>query len=148
MAPEIDQTVFSWSNFLFKLSGRQVPKQFVRSFHVGLPPAEGGVDERLLCSHLYLPSIWTNRMSQPLPPCYQLDLGSAAVNEQFNTRDETRVLRSQKQRRLRNFLGFPHASHRDGGHNPRNHVWSLPTHHWRTDRTRTASIDKSPPMPV
>src|SRR5260370_32200743 len=71
-------------------------------------------DERLLCSHLYPPSIWTNRMSQPLPPCYRLDLGSAAVNEQFDTRDETRFLRSQKQRRLRNFLGFPHASHRDG----------------------------------
>src|ERR1700730_15077638 len=53
MAPEIDQTVFSWSNFLFKLSGRQVPKQFVRSFHVGLPPAEGGVDERSLCGHSF-----------------------------------------------------------------------------------------------
>src|SRR6266852_3781412 len=53
MAPEIDQTVFSWSNFLFKLSGRQVPKQFVRSFHVGLPPAEGGVDERFLCGHSF-----------------------------------------------------------------------------------------------
>src|ERR1700681_2687914 len=51
MAPEIDQTVFSWSNFLLKLFRRQAPKQFVRSFHVGLPPAECGIDERLLCSH-------------------------------------------------------------------------------------------------
>src|SRR6266436_3492401 len=53
MAPEIDQSVFSWSNFLFNLSGRQVPKQFVRSFHVGLPLAEGGVDERFLCGHSF-----------------------------------------------------------------------------------------------
>src|SRR5712691_13280862 len=51
MTPEIDQTVFSWSNFLLKLSRRQCLKQFVRPFHVGLPPAECGVDERILCSH-------------------------------------------------------------------------------------------------
>src|ERR1700676_1530120 len=51
MGPGIDQTVFSWSNFLLKLFRQQAPKQFVRSFHVGLPPAECGIDERLLCSH-------------------------------------------------------------------------------------------------
>src|ERR1700694_2611379 len=51
MAPEIDQTGFSWSNFLLKLFRRQSPKQFVRSFHVGLPPAECGIDERLHCIH-------------------------------------------------------------------------------------------------
>ena len=56
---------------------------------------------------------------------FRLDLGSAAVNEQFDTRDETGVIRRQKQRHLSNFLGFPHASHRDGGHNPRNHVWQI-----------------------
>jgi len=44
----------------------------------------------------------------------RLDLGSAAVNEQFDTGDETGVVRSEKQRYLSNFLGFPHASHRDG----------------------------------
>src|SRR6266852_3551234 len=53
MTPEIDQTVFSWSNFLLKLSRRQCLKQFVRAFHVGLPPAERGVDERSLCSHSF-----------------------------------------------------------------------------------------------
>ena len=40
---------------------------------------------------------------------FRLDLGSAAVNEQFDTRDETGVIRRQKQRHLGNFLGFPHA---------------------------------------
>src|ERR1700730_5869999 len=52
MAPEIDKTVFPWRNFLLKLSRRQAPKQFFRLFHVGLPPAERGVDEPLLCCHL------------------------------------------------------------------------------------------------
>src|SRR5580700_5206951 len=51
MAPEIDETVLSWSNFLLQLFRRQAPKQLLRSFHVGLPPAECGIDERLLCSH-------------------------------------------------------------------------------------------------
>src|SRR6202140_386002 len=71
---------------------------------------------------------------------FRLDLGSAAVNEQFDTRDETGVIRRQKQRRLGNFLGFPHASHRDGGHNPCNHVCRLPTHQRRIDRTRTNNV--------
>ena len=56
-----------------------------------------------------------------LPP-FRLDLGSAAVNEQFDTRDETGVIGREEQRHLSNFLGFPHTSHRDGRHNPRNHV--------------------------
>src|SRR6202022_455547 len=55
-----------------------------------------------------------------------LNLRSSAVNEQFDTRDETGVIRSQKQRHLSNFLGFPYASHRDGGRNPRNNVCRLP----------------------
>src|SRR5467141_5368998 len=74
-----------------------------------------------------------------LPP-FRSNLRSAAVNEHFNTRDETRVIRSQKQRRLCNFIRLPHASHRDGGDNPGNHVWRLPTHHWRIDRTRTNHV--------
>jgi len=61
-----------------------------------------------------------------LPP-FRLDLGSAAVNEQFDPRDETRVIRREKQCHLSNFLGFPHASHRDRGHHPRNDVCGLPT---------------------
>ena len=76
---------------------------------------------------------------ESLPP-FRLDLRSAAVNEQFDTRDETGVIRSQKQRHLGDFLGFPHASHRDGGHNPRNHVCRLPTHQRRIDRTRTNNV--------
>src|SRR5207237_8050045 len=72
----------------------------------------------------------------------RLDLGSAAVNEQFDTRDETGVIRSEKQRHLSNFLGFPHASHRDGGHNPRNHVCSLPSRQRRIDRTRDHNVDR------
>src|SRR5216684_324944 len=42
------------------------------------------------------------------------DLRSAAINEELDTRDETRVIRRQKQRRLGNFIGLPHASHWDG----------------------------------
>src|SRR6266852_8265417 len=80
MAPEIDQTVFSWSNFLFKLSGRQVPKQFVRSFQVGLPPTEGGVDERFLCGHSFTRLSFA-RSACPqsilfLPPCANYPPGS------------------------------------------------------------------------
>src|SRR5712671_2544242 len=66
------------------------------------------------------------RVSPKKSPPFRLDLGSAAVNEQFDTRDETGVIRSQKQRHLGNFLRFSHASHWDGGHNPRNHVGGLP----------------------
>src|SRR5260370_16329480 len=65
-----------------------------------------------------------------LPP-FRLDLGSAAVNEQFDTCYETVVIRSQKQRHLSNFPGVPHVPHRDGGHNPRNHVWRLPASLWK-----------------
>jgi hypothetical protein len=57
---------------------------------------------------------------------FRLDLGSAAVNEQFDTRDETGVIRREKQRHLSNFFGFPHASHRNSGHNPRNNICRLP----------------------
>src|SRR5258708_149098 len=74
-----------------------------------------------------------------LPP-FRLDLRSAAVNEQFDTRDETGVIRREKQRHLSNFLGFPHASHRDGRHNPRNQVCRLPTRQRRIDRTRTNNV--------
>ena len=66
------------------------------------------------------------------------DLGSS-VNEQFNTRDETGVIRGQKQRRLRNFIGLPRASHRDRGYNPRNYVRRSATHQGRIDRTRLTS---------
>ena len=47
---------------------------------------------------------------------FRLDLGSASVNEQFDTRDETGVIGREKQRHLSNFLGFPHASHPEGRH--------------------------------
>ena len=92
--------------------------------------------------------LWTS-MSLPIPSersrpknlqPFRSDLGSAAVNEQFGTRDETGVIRRQKQRHLSNFLGFPHASHRDGGHNPRDHVCRLPTCQRRIDRTRTNNV--------
>jgi hypothetical protein len=59
-------------------------------------------------------------------PTFRLDLGSAAVNEQFDPRDETGVIRREK-RHLSNLLGFPHASHGNCGHNPRNDVCRLPT---------------------
>src|SRR6267154_3323262 len=92
--------------------------------------------------------LWTSMSSlgpsgrsraKSLPP-FRSDLGYAAVNEQFDTRDETGVIRSQKQRHLSNFLGFPHASHRDGGHNPRNHVCRLPISQGRIDWTRTNNV--------
>ena len=50
----------------------------------------------------------------------RLDLRSATVNEQFDGRDETEVIRREKQRHLSDFLGLPHAFRRDGGHNPCN----------------------------
>jgi len=70
----------------------------------------------------------------------RLDLRSAAVNEQFNTSDETGVIRSQKQRRLWNFVGLAHPSHRNGGNNPRKHLWRLPIQQWRIDRTGTNHV--------
>ena len=73
-------------------------------------------------------------------PAARLDLCSAAVNEQFDTGDETGVIRSQKQCHLSNFLGFPHPSHRDGGRNPRNHVCGLPARQRRIDRTGTNNV--------
>src|SRR5260370_5147809 len=82
----------------------------------------------------------SGRSRQKSLPPFRSDLGSAAVNEQFDTRDETAVISSQKPRHLTNFLGLPHASHRDGGHNPRNHVCRLPTRQWRIDRTRTNNV--------
>src|SRR6266478_5538649 len=36
-----------------RLSRDRQRNGFVRSFHVGLPPAEGGVDERFLCGHSF-----------------------------------------------------------------------------------------------
>src|ERR1700733_1358619 len=59
MAPEIDQAVFSWSNFLLQLFRRQIPEQFLRSLHIRLPPAQRGVNERLLRSHSS-PSFYLN----------------------------------------------------------------------------------------
>src|ERR1700720_637763 len=50
-----------------------------------------------------------SRLEVTMAP-FQLDLSSAAVNEQFDTRDETGVIRRQKQRDLGNFLRFSHAS--------------------------------------
>src|SRR5258707_4413519 len=82
----------------------------------------------------------TERSRQKSLPPFRLDLGSAAVNEKLDTRDETGVIRPQKQRNLSNFLGFPHASHRDGGHNPRNDVCRLPTRQRCIDRPRTNNV--------
>src|ERR1700688_1095418 len=82
---------------------------------------------------------WNLRLEFIVVP-FQLDLSSAAVNEQFDTRDETGVIRRQKQRYLSNFLRFSHAPHRDGGHNPPNHVCRLTAHQRRIDRTRTNNV--------
>src|SRR5580700_10644168 len=93
----------------------------------------------LLWTSMSLPSPSERSRPKNLPP-FRSDLGSAAVNEQFYTRDETGVIRRQKQRHLSNFLGFPHASHRDGGRNPRKHVCRLPIRQRRIDRTRTNNV--------
>ena len=54
-------------------------------------------------------------VSQPLGKSARAsDLRSAAIHKKFDARDETRVIRSEKQGSLGNFVGFPHASHRDG----------------------------------
>src|SRR6202789_3494801 len=90
---------------------------------------------------LHLPFFLTNRTSSAaLLPAFRSDLHSAAVHEQFDTSDETGVVRSEKQRRLGNFLGFAHASHRDGGQNARNHFWRFPTHQRRIGWTRTHNV--------
>src|SRR5882762_2187315 len=77
---------------------------------------------------------------ESLPAAFRLDLGSAAVNEQFDTRDEAGVIRRQKQRDLGNFLGFSHPSHRDSGYDPRNHVGGLSIRQRSIDRTRTDNV--------
>jgi len=46
---------------------------------------------------------FSDRMSLLL----SINLGSPAVNEQFDTGDETGVIGREKQRHLRNFLRFP-----------------------------------------
>src|SRR6266404_7690162 len=89
----------------------------------------------LLCTSMSSLGPSERSRQKSLPP-FRSDLGSAAVNEQFDTSNKTGVIRRQKQRHLSNFIGFPHASHRDGGHNPRNHVWGLPIRKRRIDRTR------------
>src|SRR6266478_4493565 len=78
MAPEIDQAVFSRSDFLLKLSRRQCPKQFVRLLRVGLPPTECGVDERLLCSHSF------TRLSFVRFACPQLNLFLPLLRKLFS----------------------------------------------------------------
>jgi hypothetical protein len=72
-----------------------------------------------LVSYEYAEPSESTRMKVASPTChagladsslvaltFRLDLGSAAVNEQFDTRDETGIGR-EKQRHLSNFLGFP-----------------------------------------
>src|SRR6201998_3790530 len=46
------------------------------------------------------------------------DLPSTTVNKEFDTCNETGIIRCQKQRRLGNFIGFAHTPHRNGDHNP------------------------------
>src|ERR1700722_13650383 len=62
------------------------------------------------------------------------DLSSAAINEQFDTCNKSRIIRRQKQRCFGNFVGLPHASHGNGGHNPRNGVCGLPIDNWSIGR--------------
>jgi hypothetical protein len=47
-----------------------------------------------------------------------LDLTSAAVHEEFDARDETRIIRGEKQRRLGDLFGLADPSDGDGRHNP------------------------------
>src|SRR5258708_6986433 len=56
---------------------------------------------------------------------FRSDLTSAAINEEFDTRDKTLVMRRRKTRSVGDFIGFPNAAHRDGGHTPRNSVRRL-----------------------
>lgn len=49
--------------------------------------------------------------------------------KQFNTRNE---LESSEARNNAAF-GLSHPSHRDGGDNPRNHLWTVPPRQWRID---------------
>src|SRR5271170_3475857 len=70
MSPKINQAVFSWSNFLLQLFRRKTPKHFFRLFHVRLPSAQRGINQRLLCTHLS-PSFYLEESQQtggPLPP--------------------------------------------------------------------------------
>src|SRR5690349_25020282 len=76
MTPEIDQTVSSWGDFLLEFSRRQRPKQFVRSFHVGLPPAERGVDEGPLRGHSFT-CLSFGRIACPQPSLFLPLLGKS-----------------------------------------------------------------------
>src|ERR1700728_2199823 len=69
-----------------------------------------------------------------------LDLPSAAVHEKFDARDETRVIRGEKQCRLGDLCGLADTPDGDGGHNPRNNVRRLLTHQRSLGRTRTQHI--------
>ena len=69
-----------------------------------------------------------------------LDLRPAAVDKQLDARDETGVVGCQKQCGLGNFLGLSHASHWNGGYNPRNGLGRLQIDDWRFDRSRTHDV--------
>jgi len=67
-----------------------------------------------LANEIYLDVNVSARAFRVMPPkkglpSFRLDLGSAAVNEQFDTRDETGVIRSQKQHHIGTSSGFPYS---------------------------------------
>src|SRR5580704_8657931 len=122
-------------------SGDSPPNNFSARSTLNFHPRSAASMSAFSAVMVHLSALRANRLcsAAPFPPV-RLDLRSATVNEQFDTRNEAGIIGSEKQRDLGNFLGFPHAPHRDGGHNPRNHLRRLPTHERRVDGTRTHDV--------
>src|SRR5260370_28219105 len=59
MPPEIDQTVFSWSNFLLQLFRRQAPNNFSACSTLDFHPRSAESMSDFSVVILHLPSIWT-----------------------------------------------------------------------------------------
>src|SRR5580692_3683676 len=96
-------------------------------------------------NQFYLPGSSRNPVLKILRP--RSNLSTPAVDEQFNSCDETGIIRSQKQCDLGNFLGLPHASHRNRGNNPRDHVCGLPVRERRVDWTWTNDVRADATVP-
>src|SRR5271167_1418354 len=69
-----------------------------------------------------------------------LDLPSATVHEKFDSRDETRISRREKQRRFGDLFGLTDPPDGDGRYNPRHNIRRLLTHQRGIGRTRAEYI--------
>src|SRR6478672_1596686 len=68
------------------------------------------------------------------------DLCPAAVDEQLDPRDETRVVGAQKQGRLCHLVGLTRAAHWNRGHKLLHHFLRLRIQQRRCDRSGTQNV--------